>query len=439
MYEGKIFTVREETFRHEDGEEVDARDRPPPRRGRRRLPRRRRRSGSCASRARRSARPDLLEIPAGKLDDEGEEPLETAKRELAEEIGKEAARLGAPRARSTPRRASPTRSCHLFLATGLSDVEQRRGRRARAHRHRGPAARRARRDPRRDAGLEDADRAARAARADCAERRRCTGRPSRGRRRTPSPWPSQHRVQPFEHLVLDFLAYLEFERGLSRNTLEAYRSDLLQFGDWLQRTAPTRCTLDHADARRVRLRARRRARGDKPGAARDAAAQGRLPALLLPPPAPPGPDRGRPDRQAAARRARAASSRRCSRATRSRSCSPSRSGTEPAALRDRALLELMYACGLRASEAIDLEVGDVDLEAGVLRARGKGSKERLVPVGSRRRARARRLPRPRPPEARRRPLEARLFVNHRGAGLTRQGLYKIVQRHAAHRGARRAR
>src|SRR4051794_40637452 len=37
----------------------------------------------------------------------------------------------------------------------------------------------------------------------------------------------------FEHLVLDFLAELEFERGLSRNTLEAYRSDLLQFGPWL--------------------------------------------------------------------------------------------------------------------------------------------------------------------------------------------------------------
>jgi integrase/recombinase XerD len=41
----------------------------------------------------------------------------------------------------------------------------------------------------------------------------------------------------------------------------------------------------------------------------------------------------------------------------------------------------MYACGLRASEAIDLEVRDVDLYAGILRARGKGSKERLVPVG----------------------------------------------------------
>ena len=45
-------------------------------------------------------------------------------------------------------------------------------------------------------------------------------------------------VSPFEHLVLDFLAELEFERGLSRNTLEAYRSDLLQYGVWLQRGRP---------------------------------------------------------------------------------------------------------------------------------------------------------------------------------------------------------
>jgi integrase/recombinase XerD len=106
-------------------------------------------------------------------------------------------------------------------------------------------------------------------------------------------------------------------------------------------------------------------------------------------------------------------------------------GTEPPALRDRALLELMYACGLRASEAIDLEVGDVDLEAGVLRARGKGSKERLVPVGSAAsRAVSLYLQRGRPKLVGDR-LEPRLFVNHRGGGLTRQGLYKIVQRHAA--------
>ena len=56
-------------------------------------------------------------------------------------------------------------------------------------------------------------------------------------------------------------------------------------------------------------------------------------------------------------------------------------GDEPTVLRDRALLETMYACGLRASETIGLEVGDVDLREGFLRARGKGSKERLVPLG----------------------------------------------------------
>ena len=51
-------------------------------------------------------------------------------------------------------------------------------------------------------------------------------------------------------------------------------------------------------------------------------------------------------------------------------------------LRDRALLEVMYACGLRASETIGLELCDLDLRHGFLRARGKGSKERLVPLGS---------------------------------------------------------
>ncbi len=109
-------------------------------------------------------------------------------------------------------------------------------------------------------------------------------------------------------------------------------------------------------------------------------------------------------------------------------------GTEPAALRDRALLELMYACGLRASEAIELDVGDLDLEECILRARGKGSKERLVPVGSTAiKAVLAYLQRGRPQLVGLR-HEKRLFVNHRGGGLTRQGLYKIVQRHAADAG-----
>jgi integrase/recombinase XerD len=91
----------------------------------------------------------------------------------------------------------------------------------------------------------------------------------------------------------------------------------------------------------------------------------------------------------------------------------------------------MYACGLRASEATGLDVRDVDLTLGVLRARGKGSKERLVPIGSQAaRAVGLYLVRGRPRLVGDR-FETRLFVNHRGSGLTRQGLYKIVQRYAA--------
>jgi integrase/recombinase XerD len=105
-------------------------------------------------------------------------------------------------------------------------------------------------------------------------------------------------------------------------------------------------------------------------------------------------------------------------------------GTEPAALRDRALLELMYACGLRASESIGLEMGDLDLDDKVLRARGKGSKERIVPIGqSAVEALRRYLERGRPALVRRKP-ESHLFVNFRGGPLTRQGLYKVVRRHA---------
>ena len=90
----------------------------------------------------------------------------------------------------------------------------------------------------------------------------------------------------------------------------------------------------------------------------------------------------------------------------------------------------MYACGLRASEAVDLEVADLDLENAILKARGKGSKERLVPVGGAAiRAVVAYLQRGRPALVGLQ-HEKRLFVNHRGQGLTRQGLYKIVQRHA---------
>jgi integrase/recombinase XerD len=85
---------------------------------------------------------------------------------------------------------------------------------------------------------------------------------------------------------------------------------------------------------------------------------------------------------------------------------------------------------LRASEAIGLELSDMDLEAGILRARGKGSKERIVPIGTKAIESLNDYldkSRPRLVGDRDQP---RLFVNLRGGGLSRQGLYKIVQGHA---------
>ena len=233
--------------------------------------------------------------------------------------------------------------------------------------------------------------------------------------------------------MLDFLAYLEFERGLSRNTLEAYRSDLLQFGRFLaERDVSaidasagdvgdflTRLAIGHGDRRPAspatihrksaclrsfyRHLRREGLRDSDPTATLSAPRRSRkLPHVLT---------RGEIE-----------------------SLLSQPLGTDPHPLRDRALLELMYACGLRASEAIGLELDDMDLEERVLRARGKGSKERIVPMGqAAARAVAIYLERGRPAMVKDRP-ELHLFVNFRGGPLTRQGLYKIVRRHATSAG-----
>jgi integrase/recombinase XerD len=105
--------------------------------------------------------------------------------------------------------------------------------------------------------------------------------------------------------------------------------------------------------------------------------------------------------------------------------------------RDRAMLELLYATGLRVSELVSLELNDVNLETRVLVARGKGSKERLVPVG----APAAEAVRAYLATAREALLRGRrskdLFVTPRGARMTRQGFAKIVARLARAAGIRR--
>lgn len=103
---------------------------------------------------------------------------------------------------------------------------------------------------------------------------------------------------------------------------------------------------------------------------------------------------------------------------------------QPAGIRDRAMLELLYATGIRVSELVALNEPDVNLELGYIKCSGKGSKERIVPLGSLAIQSCRdymgaartRLVRDRD--------EMALFVNHHGHRLTRQGFWKIVKKYA---------
>jgi len=104
------------------------------------------------------------------------------------------------------------------------------------------------------------------------------------------------------------------------------------------------------------------------------------------------------------------------------------SGEDPRAVRDRALLEVLYATGARVSEAIGLDVDDLDLEAGTALLHGKGGKQRLVPVGRMaREAVEAYLVRGRPGLVAAGAGTPALFVNRRGARLSRQSAWSMIR------------
>jgi len=227
--------------------------------------------------------------------------------------------------------------------------------------------------------------------------------------------------------VEPFAAYLDWmrARGASAATLRAYAADLRQLGRWLSaagvapQDADTR-TLRRYAAHLGTLRYAPATAARKLSAVRglyawmhDRGAIARSPATLVPGP----------------RKARTLP------ATLSTDeverLLDGRSGTSPRDLRDRALLELLYGCGLRAAEACDLDVGDVRLGAEHIRVTGKGGKQRVVPLGGAATAALRRY------LARGRPRMAsgpagRLFVSVRGRPLhpsdVRRSLLRALER-----------
>lgn len=233
------------------------------------------------------------------------------------------------------------------------------------------------------------------------------------------------RALPLE--AEEHLSWLAAERGRSPNTLAAYRRDLSQYVAWLDGTPLGR--VDPADLERyvgylrdigkapasiaralVAVRGLHRFLADEGDAARDPGVDVASPRV----------PRGLPKALTEAEVA---------------TLLGAVVGWEPRARRDRAILEVLYGSGLRISELVGLSLGDLDLTDGILRAFGKGSKERVVPLmgtalqamhewlavsGRGAMAPAR--------WARRGDAEA-VFLNARGGRLTRQGAWGIIRHH----------
>jgi integrase/recombinase XerD len=225
------------------------------------------------------------------------------------------------------------------------------------------------------------------------------------------------------HPDLDsFLEHLVVERGLRQNSLEAYQRDLLRYLAYLRTRNLEAGSLDRTDIPRYLLTLREAGLAPR-SVARHLSAIRQFHRFLL--------RQGRAKADPTSHLEAPRPWRRLPGVLSSDEVDrilAVREGATPRGLRDRAMLELMYASGLRVSELIGLRLGDVDLSLGLVRVVGKGDKERLVPVGDAAAASLRAyLKAGRPRLEKRCPSES-LFLGRHGRGLTRQMFWQLIKR-----------
>jgi integrase/recombinase XerD len=234
-------------------------------------------------------------------------------------------------------------------------------------------------------------------------------------------------------LIDEFCDALWLEDGLARNTLEAYRSDLSHFAAWLEArhgkkliegdVADIQAYLGHLFRKKTRASSAARLLSSLKRFYRYCLRQGRIkadPTLRIDTPKLP---RGLPkslteedvENLLAAPRA-----------------------DKVLGLRDKAMLETLYASGLRVSELVTLKVGQVSQDMGVVRVVGKGSKERLVPLGEEAIAWIRQYLKEARPDLLGGRAADDLFVTARGSAMTRQMFWHLLRRYAAQAGLKRS-
>ena len=243
-----------------------------------------------------------------------------------------------------------------------------------------------------------------------------------------------------ETLLIDqYLTGLLSERGLSSNTLEGYQRDLGKLQAFLQ----SQGRVDAASLTRVdvpRLLAFLRTQGlAAASVARCLAAWRGFYRFLL--------SAGHTDQdpflnvtipKATQRLPRALSFSEVQRLLETPAKGVASRGRQPEALRDDAMLEVLYATGLRVSELVRLDIEAVNLSVGFLRATGKGSKQRVVPLGAVAVKKLRRYLESGRPRLLKTRTSNRVFVTRAGRSMTRQGFWKILRRYARAAGIPRA-
>ena len=230
-----------------------------------------------------------------------------------------------------------------------------------------------------------------------------------------------------EHIP-GFIGYLRAERGFSDNTISAYRNDLAQLADFMQTGPVALDLLERGTVVAFMLHLREREYAPTTVARKIAAVKSFCHFLRRQGLAEIDPTEGIDSPRVHKYLPKAASADEITRLL------AQLGGSAPTTLRDRAMLELLYATGLRVTELVSLDVTHVHLENNLVRCVGKGNKERAIPFGvAAREALDRYLDGARAALAGRHESTA-LFLNHHGERLTRQGFWLIIKGYAKQAG-----
>ncbi len=230
-------------------------------------------------------------------------------------------------------------------------------------------------------------------------------------------------------LVREYLTYMQVEKGLSRNSLESYGRDLARLKAWAEARGRRVEELERADLRSWIADLSREGLAPASVSRAVSAARGLFRFLMLD-----GHIKKHPAEDLNTPQLNAHLPRFLSEAEMERLLAVPDISTDEG-VRDRAMLELLYAAGLRVSELVGLKRADLNLDAGLVVCHGKGSKERRVPIGK---SATHWLQRYTPVRARSDKAHSQyLFVNSLGAGLSRNTVWAMIKRYAAQAGLAR--